>query len=86
MMLERLNINLENVNDEPTEDGSSSPTNDHDTIFQVQMFELDYQFQRDPANICSKSANIERMEFVDVKATLEEQWWVTSYISQADER
>ena len=43
-------------------------------IFQIQIHELDYEFDRDPNNTSTKAFNIGRVEFVDVKATLEEQW------------
>ena len=74
VMIERVTVNLENTNEDPSEDRSSSPINDGDTIFKIQISELDYEFQRDPADTSTKAFNIERVEFVDVKATLEEQW------------
>ena len=74
MMVERVTVNLENTLEDPAEDRSSSPTNDGDTIFQIQIHELDYEFDRDPNNTSTKAFNIGRVEFVDVKATLEEQW------------
>ena len=76
VMIERITVNLDNFNEEETDEDcrSSSPSNESDTIFRIQLCDLDYLFQKDPAGTSTKSFSVEKMEFVDVKAELEEQW------------
>ena len=76
VMIERVTVNLDNFNQDQSEEDcrSSSPSTDTDTIFKLQLFDLNYLFQKDPAGTSTKSFSIEKMEFVDVKAELEEQW------------
>ena len=76
-MVDRITVNLDHFNEDQTDEDcrSSSPSNDTDTIFKIQFFHLDYLFQKDAAGTSTKSFTVEKMEFVDVKAELEEQWW-----------
>ena len=76
VMIDRVTVNLDHFNEDQSDEDcrSSSPSNDTDTIFKLQLFDLDYLFQKDPAGTSTKSFSIEKMEFVDVKAELEEQW------------
>ena len=77
VMVDRITVNLDHFNEDQTDEDcrSSSPSNDTDTIFKIQFFHLDYLFQKDAAGTSTKSFTVEKMEFVDVKAELEEQWW-----------
>ena len=77
VMIDRITLNLDHFNEDQSDDEdcrSSSPSNDADTIFQIQLFDLDYLYQKDPAGTSTKSFSVEKMEFVDVKADLEQQW------------
>ena len=76
VMIERITVNLDNFNEDQSDEDyrSSSPSNETDTIFRLQLFDLDYLSQKDPAGTSTKSFSVEKMEFVDVKAELEEQW------------
>ena len=76
VMIDRITVNLDNFNEDQTEEDcrSSSPSTETDTIFRLQLFDLNYLFQKDPAGTSTKSFSVEKLEFVDVKAELEEQW------------
>ena len=77
VMIDRITLNLDHFNEDQSDDEdcrSSSPSNDADTIFQIQLFDLDYLYKKDPAGTSTKSFSVEKMEFVDVKADLEQQW------------
>ena len=76
VMIDKVTVNLDNFNEEESGEDcrSSSPSNDSDTIFKIQLCDLDYLFQKDPTGTSTKSFSVEKMEFVDVKAELEEQW------------
>ena len=76
VMIDRITVNLDHFNEDQADEDcrSSSPSSDNDTIFKIQLFDLDYLFQKDPTGASTKCFSVGKLEFVDVRAELEEQW------------